>query len=673
MKSRLMNKMRITNRCTMMEVLSIVLLMTGMTAFTLSAQDTTYSRGDATDRLGASVSGAVNAISTDIKGLDGVPSCCPDYKTGDGLSFRGAAEYQSVFGKRLSVGGRVGFGIFNGTLLANESKKMINAGVEENVTIEHRIAMSVSDIIVAPFIEYSIIDRLPVQIGITMQTQLSATFTQAETILSPSTVVYENNRRDRLNASGDIPSFRATRFDLTAGIGYTLPLSPDGEWKLAPRLEVALPLGSLIATGTVNITSFGIGVSFYREYYHRDMTIMPAAAPPPPPPVPTPKPKPEPRLLASVSLRMKEDGQKEFNLTLKSKATNTAFPLLPYIFFDDSSAVLAPRYKRLTADEARNFTYLALDNLPDLDRYSHILNIIGKRLNEFPATSITLVGCNSNTESELNNKQLSIGRAQTIKDYLTSVWKIDTKRITLEARNLPSQFSNPKTDDGKEENRRVEIIPSNTDLYVPVFLNDTSFTASQPNFYVVPDIIAEAGVKDWSVQFMQGGKVLWKASGTGMPPKTLSIPMNDSTAPRYGKDLQILLDVTDTRGKHVSATDVLGVSVVQDTSVERKQFTLVLFDFNSSELTTLNKRVVSMIKDQIKSNSKVSIVGFADRSGNLDYNKKLALRRGGTLAQSLNHKNADVSAFDGKLLINNDLPEGRYFCRTVRLLIEDKR
>jgi outer membrane protein OmpA-like peptidoglycan-associated protein len=657
-----------------MKISLLLLLIFGSITTTVSAQDTTFINGQPTSRIGGSGSVFLSPMTANIQGFQGIPSCCPDYKTGNGLSFIFGGEYQHALSKNVSIGARGGISIFGGKLLANEFKKTINAGIEQIVSIEHSIAINITDIFYQPFLEYRILTQLPLQVGITAHHSISATFSQTETILTPSTIVFENNRRDRLNANGDIPAFNNPRFDIATGIGYILPLSKEGDWKLVPKLELAIPISNLINSGTLNVTSYGVGISLYRESYQKDMIITPAATPPPPTPVVAiPIPKPEPKLLASIALKMKEDGPKEFNFTLQSKATNTAFPLLPYIFFDESSAKIATRYKIFTPTEAKAFTYLSLNNLPDLERYSHVLNIIGKRLNEFPSTSITLVGCNDNTAAESNNKQLSTDRANAVKEYLTSVWNIQQNRITVEARNLPAQFSNPKTDDGKEENRRVEIIPSNTDLYVPVFLNDTAFTASQPNFFVVPQVIAEAGVKQWTIKLIQAGKILWNAKGNDEKPTTMQIPFNDETAPKYGKDLEISLEVTDNNGKHISATDKLAVNVVQDTSIERKQFTLVLFDFNSSELTPLNRKVVSMIKDQIKPDSRITIIGFADRSGNLEYNKKLALKRGGTLAQTLNRKDADVSAYNGNLLINNDLPEGRYFCRTVRLLLEDKR
>jgi outer membrane protein OmpA-like peptidoglycan-associated protein len=656
-----------------MPIVMLIILFFCTSSSPLCAQDTTFSAGECVSRSGGGISGSYNSINANLRGLDGVPSCCPIYTEGSGSSFGVGGEHQILFGKQFSIGTRLGLGVVNGAMVTNEKKPIVQGTVEESLIIEHRIKHQFVDIVCSPFMEYRLGEKIPLHLGMTVRYSVLANYEQSERILAPSNVVFENNRKDRLKYEGTIPSLTQLRFDMNVGVGYVIPISTNGTWTLVPRTELSIPLNNAVRNGVWKTSSVGIGLALLFNNQPTEMHITPRPSPPPPLPSPPPPPKPEPKLIASVSLHESEDGPKVTKLKLQSKATQAAFPLLPYVFFDDSSAVLAARYQQLTPEEANAFSYRSLDNVPDLARYCHVLNIVGKRMREISKVTITVVGCNSNTGAELNNAELSKGRAQAVRDYLVNVWKIESERIKLEARNLPAQYSNPKSADGIEENRRAEIIPSSSDLSIPVFANDTSFSVSQPSFIAMPVVIADAGVREWSLHFEQGKRILWSKRGTGDLPRSLLISINDTTTPRFMNSAQLSLEVIDNDGRKVSAVDNISIPVEEDSSLLRKQFTLVLFDFNSADLTPLNKRVAGMVKTQLKQDSRIAITGFADRTGNLEYNKKLAIRRGETLARTLDAKNAVVSAYDGTLLINNDLPEGRYFCRTVRVVIEDKR
>ncbi|MGE3802396.1 MAG: OmpA family protein, partial [Candidatus Kapaibacterium sp.] len=89
-------------------------------------------------------------------------------------------------------------------------------------------------------------------------------------------------------------------------------------------------------------------------------------------------------------------------------------------------------------------------------------------MKEYPNAKLTLTGCNSDEGVEKGDSGLSRSRAETIQDYLLNVWKVSPGRITLTSQNLPNVPSNPKTLEGKEENRRVEITsnePAVTELF----------------------------------------------------------------------------------------------------------------------------------------------------------------------------------------------------------------
>jgi outer membrane protein OmpA-like peptidoglycan-associated protein len=112
-------------------------------------------------------------------------------------------------------------------------------------------------------------------------------------------------------------------------------------------------------------------------------------------------------------------------------------------------------------------------------------------------------------------------------------------------------------------------------------------------------------------------------------------------------------------------------NLVGDYEVEK--FSLILFDFDKATIEGMNKNIVEFIKKRIKSNSEVQIVGYSDRTGDQEYNKRLSEERAKSTKKEL--KRIDANAFglgEEVLLYDNDLPEGRFYCRTVEIIVKTK-
>ncbi|MBU4033210.1 MAG: VWA domain-containing protein, partial [Proteobacteria bacterium] len=111
-------------------------------------------------------------------------------------------------------------------------------------------------------------------------------------------------------------------------------------------------------------------------------------------------------------------------------------PLLNHIYFDTGKSNIPERYVALTSPEAAEA--FSEEKLRDtMEKYRHVLNVIGKRLLVNPEARITLVGCNSNKGEEKGKISLSKSRAEAVFAYFQSVWSIDPSRMEIKARNLP--------------------------------------------------------------------------------------------------------------------------------------------------------------------------------------------------------------------------------------------
>lgn len=107
------------------------------------------------------------------------------------------------------------------------------------------------------------------------------------------------------------------------------------------------------------------------------------------------------------------------------------------------------------------------------------------------------------------------------------------------------------------------------------------------------------------------------------------------------------------------------------TDREFEFYSLILFDFGKSKLGQEHKNVLEFINKRVTSESQVTIEGFTDNIGDEKVNRKISEKRAIEVAKWLGLKNAKtVGVGESYLLYDNSLPEGRFYCRTVRITIE---
>ncbi|ROL62561.1 OmpA family protein, partial [Bacteroidetes/Chlorobi group bacterium ChocPot_Mid] len=362
--------------------------------------------------------------------------------------------------------------------------------------------------------------------------------------------------------------------------------------------------------------------------------------------------------------------------------THFMSPLLNYIFFNENSDSIPDRYKKLTPKETEAFHVGELQKLTGLETYYHILNITGLRLKNDPQSTVTLVGTNSDVGPEKNNVQLSENRAKSVKNYLVNVWGINPERIFLGFRNLPLQPSAKDDPAGQEENRRVEIISDNIKIIEPVIVEDTTRTVNKTTVRFYNEIKSKTDIKSWKLSIRQNGHILKEFSGMGEVPKAIdwSISSDGADAPKKGGFISYNMMVEDKFGQiEYSADRQLPVEqmTVERKKIERKYdreyeyYSLILFDFGKYTLRKEHKKVLDYIKNRLTPESKVIITGHTDIIGQEAFNKKISIKRAEAVAEHLNIPNAQIiGEGQDNLLYSNTLPEGRFYCRTVRINIE---
>ncbi len=86
------------------------------------------------------------------------------------------------------------------------------------------------------------------------------------------------------------------------------------------------------------------------------------------------------------------------------------------------------------------------------------LHVVAGMLKEQPGEGIRIVGYTDNVGSDPYNLRLSLQRAQSVADYLIYVEGISRKRIKIEGKGKANPVADNSTEEGRAQNRRVEIV-----------------------------------------------------------------------------------------------------------------------------------------------------------------------------------------------------------------------
>lgn len=361
-------------------------------------------------------------------------------------------------------------------------------------------------------------------------------------------------------------------------------------------------------------------------------------------------------------------------ITIETFRSRQLRAFLPFIFFDENSSEIPQRYIKFNQDEVSKFSIKDLMGKSSLDSYYYLLNILGKRLIEYPDSKITLTGCNSNEKKEKNNKKLSQSRADIVKSYLVDVWKIDPNRIVTVARNLPEKFSNIKDPDGIVENRRVEITSETWDVIAPIVIEDTLRIIKPEGILVENEAFAETPIKSWEFNVDSQNERLVKFDGSGNPDQKIKIDLakNEILKSKLGNNISAYLKVETKEEVGLSQIKKIPIEVIhKDSSIN--VYNLILFDFDKAELNKPNLKIADFINNDLHEEADVKVLGHTDRIGKDEYNRKLSDSRAKSTSSHIKAKKIEAYGVgEADLLYDNVTPEGRFYCRTVQVHVKQK-
>lgn len=670
----------------------------------------------------------LNIHQPDFEKLPDIPCCSPYYRSGSGFGYSigGLFEFNVFSDYLLSM--RVDYQNLSGTLTQREMTEIL---VDDKITegeFDFILETELSVINFSPVIGYRIFDNFNVHGGFSAGYLINNHYDQVEKLQKPEDrgVFLDTKTRSRNEYQGQINDINTFFASVVAGVSYDLPLNASGSMLASAELMYYQGLTNMVGGLDWKVGSLRAGLSLKyamlppteprrikRNVWVTDTIVVPSEY------VSSNTfvlgkeriSKDEtreddliventritridtlfeyrPHVLVPKDLEIRATGMRDGKETPQSEIIIEQFlyssiqPLLNYIFFDHNSHELPDRYKKITEQEAKSFHMKDLFKKNKLETYYHVLNIIGHRMSIHPDAKIELTGCNSGVDEEKDNKELSEKRAESIKKYLVNSWDINEDRIKIKTRNLPSRPSNTDKEDGIEENRRVEITSDTPEIIDHVVTNDTLHISNPPIIRFYPKVNDKVKVSDWKIYVLHKESVVKEFIGKGDVPKFIDweLESDRDVLPLLIEDFTFMLEVTDNfKDTAQSQKDNLELKQIsiRDKHLSKSRdkrfdhYSLILFDFNKKSLGSENKKIINYINKNLEDDSKAFVQGYSDRIGNEDYNYNLSLGRAKNVANSLRRGQVKYEGYgESVLLYDNSLPEGRFYCRTVEVVVE---
>jgi outer membrane protein OmpA-like peptidoglycan-associated protein len=375
---------------------------------------------------------------------------------------------------------------------------------------------------------------------------------------------------------------------------------------------------------------------------------------------------------------------------IKRQVSET-LPLRNSVFFNEGSVGLPNRYVVLTQDQATAFNEASLQNEPgettsgrsarQLNVYHNILNILGDRMRTNPEANIKLSGASLAGPTE------GKAFAESVKQYLVSVFGINATRIATEGRRkplIPSEQPGATKELAllREGDRRVDIQSNSSELLMevgggmmkPVQIVSTSTNPLDSQVVINADGAKEM-FKSWSVDFTDengGIKNFGPYTSDQEGVNAVSV-LGDRSEGQY--------KVTMLGLSH-DGTVVTKEGSVQlkrlDESLEKAFRYSILFDFDKTKTVgTYTKFLTEVVSPLISNGSTVIIHGHTDVIGQTEYNHTLSHNRAMETQKIIENvlskagitnvkfESAGFGEDPARSPFENKLPEERFYNRTV--------
>lgn len=607
--------------------------------------------------LTAGIQAGAAMHTTNFIELPGFPNCCEPYTSGNGLAlgaqvgieFRTGIE---LFENAVKVNLSLGYQRLPGSLTVSEEVgNIINGSTVTNGVVQHELDLSYSGLSIEPTIAIPLpsINGLHLVIGGMGMLPLSASITQQQVLVSPSSLEYtfENGQRIREQQSGSLTN--ATALALWAVVGLRYDVQIDDMWTVSPAFRYLNGLND-IATETdwkVNALQAGVTVAY--------RIPKPEPTKPEPPKQPVNEvpivAKPVPALQSSVTLAARTPGSKVvgdtvFTPVITESIVDSVIAVAPTLYFEHNSTIPVGGEEALV-----QFAQAIRQSMVDTtDQLEHI----------------TIIGSTSFDE----DKRLARER---ISRLLNSV-VIDQNRVTI-VQEHATQKKYPELD---SEKRFVNITLGTSPRMLHRYSEFKHVNAVSAELSILHTVTCEAGPCTTNVAV--SGAIPSSITTTDpVIPITVPVAISDKPQPAL---VGVSLTTTDATGKQVASSSAIvvvpttaevhrmRVHVDPAGTVRRQAFLLALFDFDGVAPTVVDYTVVTSAQEAVKAGKRVTLVPCSDAFGTTEHNLELRKQRGQAGMLLLGNTKPTQIDLESNLGATLEAPRDRYLQRSVWVVLE---
>ena len=380
------------------------------------------------------------------------------------------------------------------------------------------------------------------------------------------------------------------------------------------------------------------------------------------------------------------------NIPVEPRVRET-FPLRNYVFFNLGSTEIPDRYVLLTKDQVKDFKEDQLEvfthrelsgrSKRQLIVYYNFLNILGDRMGKNPLSTITLVG-----SSEKGQKD-GIAMAESVKQYMTGVFGINSARISTEGRFKPKI---PSEQPGgilelallREGDRRVSVESSSPALLIEFetgpdaqSLKPTAMQEALLNSYVTFNVDgANEAFSSWSLEIRNETGSVQKFGPYTQ--ETVSISGKSILGARTEGNYNVTMVGQTKRGNTIKKEAPLNIVLWTPPEIEEMLRFSIIFEFDDSRAITIyDKFLTEIVTPKILKGGTVIIHGHTDIIGEEAHNQKLSLARADEVRGIIEKALSNAGISDVKFEVygfgedeslapfENNFVEERFYNRTV--------
>ncbi|MEX2596237.1 MAG: OmpA family protein [Salibacteraceae bacterium] len=372
------------------------------------------------------------------------------------------------------------------------------------------------------------------------------------------------------------------------------------------------------------------------------------------------------------------------------------FPLANYVFFDLGSTEIPKRYKQLNKAEVAEFREDRIDlftpedlsgsSVRQMTVYYNVLNILGIRMKKYPNATLHFVGSSDKGISDAK------AMAESVKDYIVTMFEVDPTRITTAGQIQPTIPSEQLggTEELvrlREEDRRVSIESSSPEMLLKYQTDPNSrlsaveikesLQAPIESYVGFEADGSDAEFTSWSLELSdEQGKVR-----TYGPFETESVAIAGKVIlgnRPEGKFKATMIGTPKRNSPEVIREDEFNLIQWTPTKTDVSNKYSVIYNFNETNAILMYDNYIrEEIVPNIPKNGTVIIHGHTDDIGDFKNNQRLSLARANNVKNTIQREltargRTDVSfktfgfgENSNTTLFENKYPEGRLYNRSV--------